>query len=641
MNAKIFSVDIGTTSLKTAIIDEEGKVLAYSVNVLPRKTTSFLALEWVNAFWTCARACLDEFRLSQGSDAYPDAICISGNGPTVVSENGRTLLWSHSVQTDAKTDFEKGDNTSVSKKTSVCKSIPVSQSLFIPRLKAFQFLFPDDYTASRYLFACPEFLVFTLTGVAVSVLPEERFRAAYWDEASLKENRLDEEKMPPFVPLGFCAGETDFFGRKIPVFCGGPDFISALIGTATLFPGKICDRAGSSEGINLCCEKAVFEEGVRTLPSVIPGLWNLSVLIPKSGSLIREFKNEINDIEKKKNSYDEIIDYSYNDKNSEGFRLLSEISDNVKNGINLLKKIALENDLPFDDYMTSCGGQAKNERWLSEKALRTGIDIAVLDCADGELLGNAVIANVSLGNFKSIQEGAQSLVKRVYTYRHNKKRATDVKIYKMPENLSAIIFDIDSTLYTNSAYAFEQVDVQIRHFAQKSGLSDRDARNKISEWRRDWSRKNGGKKISLGNTLVHFGVTIEESIKMRENLLFPEQFLSIDNRLIQLIARLREKYSLICVTNNPVLPARKTLSALGIAELIPDIIGLDTCKKSKPNKDVFILAAQMMNVPFQNILSIGDRFDMDLAIPLEMGMGAALVSGVSGVYDLCEKLLEG
>ncbi|MBD5410559.1 MAG: HAD family hydrolase [Treponema sp.] len=216
-----------------------------------------------------------------------------------------------------------------------------------------------------------------------------------------------------------------------------------------------------------------------------------------------------------------------------------------------------------------------------------------------------------------------------------------MKIYKMPENLSAIIFDIDSTLYTNSAYAFEQVDVQIRHFAQKSGLSDRNARNKISEWRRDWSRKNGGKKISLGNTLVHFGVTIEESIKMRENLLFPEQFLSIDNRLIQLIARLREKYSLICVTNNPVLPARKTLSALGIAELIPDIIGLDTCKKSKPNKDVFILAAQMMNVPFQNILSIGDRFDMDLAIPLEMGMGAALVSGVSGVYDLCEKLLEG
>ena len=34
----------------------------------------------------------------------------------------------------------------------------------------------------------------------------------------------------------------------IPVYCGGPDFVAALIGTDTLQKGAICDRCGSSEG---------------------------------------------------------------------------------------------------------------------------------------------------------------------------------------------------------------------------------------------------------------------------------------------------------------------------------------------------------------------------------------------------------
>ena len=38
------------------------------------------------------------------------------------------------------------------------------------------------------------------------------------------------------------------------------------------------------------------------------------------------------------------------------------------------------------------------------------------------------------------------------------------------------------------------------------------------------------------------------------------------------------------------LPARKTLEAIGIASLIPDIIGLDTCGKSKPALEPFQLA---------------------------------------------------
>lgn len=212
-----------------------------------------------------------------------------------------------------------------------------------------------------------------------------------------------------------------------------------------------------------------------------------------------------------------------------------------------------------------------------------------------------------------------------------------MKIYKIPENLKTIIFDIDSTLYTNEKYAFEQVDVQLRHFAKLQNKPVSEIRKMIENFRTEYTKKNG-KKISLGNTLTHFGVPIEESIKWRETLLEPKNFLDRDEKLIQVLTELSKKYKMICVTNNPVLPAFKTLAAIGIEKLIPEIIGLDTCHKSKPSKEVLTLAAERTSAKLVECLSVGDRYDIDLSLALEMGMGGILVSGVEDVYKFTEIL---
>ena len=46
-----------------------------------------------------------------------------------------------------------------------------------------------------------------------------------------------------------------------------------------------------------------------------------------------------------------------------------------------------------------------------------------------------------------------------------------MKLYNLPENIKAFIFDIDSTLYTNTQYAFEQVDCQVRQYAKDLGIT--------------------------------------------------------------------------------------------------------------------------------------------------------------------------
>ena len=209
-----------------------------------------------------------------------------------------------------------------------------------------------------------------------------------------------------------------------------------------------------------------------------------------------------------------------------------------------------------------------------------------------------------------------------------------MKIYFIPEHIQTIIFDIDGTLYTNPFYVFEQVDVQIRHFAHLRGISEKEARLQIQSYRRTWSAEHNGAKISLGNTFTAFGIPIETSVSWREELLEPSHFLHKDEKLQETLASLSQHYNLIAVTNNPVLAARRTLEAIGAADILSHIIGLDTCSKSKPAREPLELAAKQTGATFATCLSIGDRYDIDLALPLSLGMGGILVTGVEEVYQL-------
>lgn len=209
-----------------------------------------------------------------------------------------------------------------------------------------------------------------------------------------------------------------------------------------------------------------------------------------------------------------------------------------------------------------------------------------------------------------------------------------MNIYHLPTNLKALIFDIDSTLYTNKEYAFQQNDIQIRHYARLEALSYEVALEQVEQVRKSWAAKNGGKTLSLGNTFVQLGYPLEESIRWREELLEPAQFLCQDKKLISVLEKLDKRFKLVCVTNNPVLTGRKTLAALGVEEFFPTVIGLDTCKVSKPHPAPFLLAVEKLNCQLETCLSIGDRYHIDIELPLELGMGGLLVDGVEEVYQL-------
>jgi len=209
-----------------------------------------------------------------------------------------------------------------------------------------------------------------------------------------------------------------------------------------------------------------------------------------------------------------------------------------------------------------------------------------------------------------------------------------MKVFRIPEQCQAIIFDMDSTLYTNEDYARSQIDLPIERLAGLKGKRFAEMSGEIAAYREKWSSENGGRNISLANTFAAFGVGIRESVRWRNELLNPEQYLGEDSRLRSVLENLEERFILALVTNNPVAIATRTLDVLGVEDLFHAIIGLDTCGVSKPHEEPFMRAAILCGSVPETCLSVGDRYDIDIALPLELGMGGILVDGVEDVYEL-------
>lgn len=205
--------------------------------------------------------------------------------------------------------------------------------------------------------------------------------------------------------------------------------------------------------------------------------------------------------------------------------------------------------------------------------------------------------------------------------------------FNIPSCIRALLFDIDLTLYTNHEWAREQIDIQIRHFANLRKITETEARTLIDRERLR-SELETGKKTSLGNALTAFGIPISESIRWREELLEPGKFLTPDPVLRKTLKTLSGEFALAAVTNNPARPAGSTLEALGVRDLFPILVALDTTGVSKPHKKPYTTAAEALGVPWNTCISIGDRYDIDIAVPLELGMGGILVTGVEEVYTL-------
>ena len=382
MTDTILCIDVGTSSLKAAFLSDNLRRQEIVVSRKPFPKSALSECESAAHYLPALKAALSELREKSPGCAV-EAVCISGNGPTVISDDGTTLLYSDVFALSARI---RGVNKA---------ALKASKSLFIPRLVGFRAVFKEKWAETRHIFGAPEYLIHQLTGKAVTILPDERFSIAYWTDEELKDcgfSDSDIKKLPPFVRMGAFAGkineraarETGLLEGTL-VFAGASDFVAALIGTGTVFPGRLCDRAGTSEALNLCTAGPVFAEGLRTMPGVLPGMWNLSYLM-RGGGAVRGLDSLGQPAES------------------------ASYFDELSHGVARLREAAAANGEIFPDSMTITGGQALSAELVAAKESATGMQLRAMPCADAELIGDLILARVSLGDYDDIEEAVFAIL---------------------------------------------------------------------------------------------------------------------------------------------------------------------------------------------------------------------------------------
>jgi xylulokinase len=441
----ILAVDIGTSSVKAGLFDRKGSCLALdSRPVEPLASRDPVAHEVNAGSWTAALAALVPALIAAAGGANSGAVecvAVSGNGPTLVPVDASGEPLAPAVTWMDRRAVEEAVLAGKAAGRFLDPTYNLPKALWFKRHR------PDIYERTARFSSCPEYLCGRLTGEWSSFLPAEGFQPIIWDADSIRALGLDESKFPPFIKLGRIVGRVTrgaagIFGlpEGIPVVSGGPDFIVSLIGTATTKPGRACDRAGTSEGINLC-HAGTFPDDSRLLlmPHVIEPNLNISGVISTSGKAVSWFR---------KASGDSCEDY-------EGFfgeicqvrpgagRLLflpylsgerapiwdpdargAFVGLTLNHGRSEMGRAVVESTAfamrDVIETMESLGGRvselrvtgnpARNPVWNQIKADITGKPLIVSRFPHAELMGDLCLALSALGEYTGPAEAAENLV---------------------------------------------------------------------------------------------------------------------------------------------------------------------------------------------------------------------------------------
>jgi len=299
--------------------------------------------------------------------------------------------------------------------------------------------------AQRFI-SCPEYLSWRLGADQYTICPEGEFRKAYWDADSLQAQAFEPGLFPPFIESGEVMGQVSAQASRwsglpqgVPIMAGGSDFLMSLVGTGVTQEGYICDRAGSSEGLNYCSKEAFRVPGIRVLPHIVPGYYNNGVILGTTGLMFEWFRKLTGQDQR---SYEAMLadiaaldadtaqDFPFffpqssiefpRDFSKALFLRIQTKHSSIHLARAVVESIGFSLRSSIELLNTSgariktfrvCGGQARNREWNQIKADILNLPIEIPVIRDAELAGNAVMGFKGLGLFSSMEEGIKQIVK--------------------------------------------------------------------------------------------------------------------------------------------------------------------------------------------------------------------------------------
>jgi len=445
----ILAYDIGTSFLKGALVTPAGKILTRAQ--VPVRMAQTRDPEWFECdanTWLSGMA-LVTAQLGLRGKGRIRGVVVSSNGPTLVPVDGDCEPLDHAITwMDRRADEE-------SEIIAEFSDSPVDPSFYLP--KAFWIMRhkPDLYERTRYFLPCAEFVSFFLTGNAARIIPTPLFKDFFWNEGAIASLRMDQDKFPPFAEPGDIQGtvsvraeETLGIPAGLPVIAGGPDFIMSILGTASIAAGRACDRAGTSEGVNLCWSAPVRDTRVLCFPHVARGFYNVSAMLSTSGSALDwaartlgYHKTDMDGLMKEAQSaepgagrllflpfltperfpiWDPHVRGAFLGLTLQHGRreMLRAVMESTAFAVRSVIEIMESNGCQVAELRVS-GAQSRNPLWCQARADVTGKKVLLPEQEDAELVGNACVGFFGLEEFDTLPTACERLVRFQKTFHPN------------------------------------------------------------------------------------------------------------------------------------------------------------------------------------------------------------------------------
>jgi len=163
-----------------------------------------------------------------------------------------------------------------------------------------------------------------------------------------------------------------------------------------------------------------------------------------------------------------------------------------------------------------------------------------------------------------------------------------------------IIFDLDDTLYVSSELRQKRNDAILEFLGDK--------KNEFKELDKSFGTTGSLIKLGIGKEQF-FSLMNEVTINLEK-----------DEELIRILTKLKEKYSLIVLSNSSTPCVKITLEKLGISEIIDKFYSAEDFPNSKPAEECFCMVDK-------GDICVGNSFRKDLMIPKQKGATTIFVGG--------------
>ena len=453
----LMGIDIGTTGVKTLVLDEKGKVITSITEEYPLYTPKPNWAEQKPDHWWKATVQTIKKTLRKVKPAKIAAIGLSGqmHGSVFLDKDYKVLrpciLWCD--QRTAKECYQ------ITKIIGEEKLIKLTCNPALTGFTAGKILWvrnnePEVYEKIHKILLPKDYIRFCLTGQFATEVSDAsgtllfNVRNRKWSDEILNELSISKELLPECFESTIISGKISGSASKrtgllegTPVVGGGGDQAAQAVGSGIVKPGIISTTIGTSGVVFAFAEEVKTDPHgrVHTFCHAVPGKWHVMGVMLQAGGSLRWFRDNFYPGE----SYDVLMKKAEKiPPGSEGLiflpyltgertphadpyargvffgltlrhtktHMLRAVLEGVSYGMRDSLEIIKGMRINVNQIRTS-GGGAKSKSWRQIQTDINGVKTLTINATEGAAYGAAILAGAGIKVFHSVESACDEIIK--------------------------------------------------------------------------------------------------------------------------------------------------------------------------------------------------------------------------------------